>query len=117
MFNNNINKPAITVFLPLTSAKTSFCQWQNLVFAGKNYFCRDGFFRGKKRFLPVTGKNLPTLTVASALPTLSHTGAETIYSWVYIRQHQCSVGRSEHTHGNATSIHGDMNYHISLFLA
>ena len=36
MFNNNINKPAITVFLPLTSA------------AGKNYFCRDGFFRGKK---------------------------------------------------------------------
>jgi len=53
MFNNNINKPAITVFLPLTSAK---------VFAsGKNYFCRDGFFRGKNRFLPVTGKNLPTL--------------------------------------------------------
>ena len=62
MFNNNINKPAITVFLPLTSAKTSFFQWQKLVFAGKNYFCRDGFFRGKKRFLPVTGKNLPTLT-------------------------------------------------------
>jgi len=50
MFNNNINKPAITVFLPLTSAKTSFCQWQKLklVFAGKNYFCRDGFFCGKK---------------------------------------------------------------------
>ena len=48
MFNNNINKPAITVFLPLTSAKTSFCQWQKLVFSGKNYFCRDGFFRGKK---------------------------------------------------------------------
>ena len=48
MFNNNINKPAITVFLPLTSAKTSFCQWQKLVFAGKNYFCRDGFFHGKK---------------------------------------------------------------------
>ena len=42
MFNNNINKPAITVFLPLTSAKTSFCQWQKLVFDGKNYFCRDG---------------------------------------------------------------------------
>ena len=42
MFSNNINKPAITVFLPLTSAKTSFCQWQKLVFAGKNYFCRDG---------------------------------------------------------------------------
>jgi len=61
MFNNNINKPAITVFLPLTSAKTSFCQWQKLAFAGKNYFCRDGFFRGKNRFLPVTGKNLPTL--------------------------------------------------------
>jgi len=61
MFNNNINKPAITVFLPLTSAKTSYCQWQKLVFAGKNYFCRDGFFRGKNRFLPVTGKNLPTL--------------------------------------------------------
>ena len=49
MFNNNINKPAMTVFLPLTSAKTSFCQWQKLVFAsGKKYFCRDGFFRGKK---------------------------------------------------------------------
>jgi len=62
MFNNNINKPAITVSLPLTSTKTSFCQWQKVVFAGKNYFCRDGFFNGKKRFLPVTGKNLPTLT-------------------------------------------------------
>ena len=61
MFNNNINKPAITVFLPLKSAKTSFCQWQKLVFAGKNYFCRDGFFTEKNRFLPVTGKNLPTL--------------------------------------------------------
>ena len=48
MFNNNINKPAITVFLPLTSAKTSFCQWQKLVFAGKNYFCRDGFFSAEK---------------------------------------------------------------------
>jgi len=48
MFNNNINKPAITVFLPLTSAKTSFCLWQKLVFAGKNYFCRDGFFPRKK---------------------------------------------------------------------
>ena len=34
MFNNNINKPAITVFLPLTSAKTSFC--------------RDAFFLRKK---------------------------------------------------------------------
>jgi len=34
MFNNNINKPAITVLLPLTSAKTSFC--------------RDGFFHEKK---------------------------------------------------------------------
>ena len=50
MFNNNINKPAITVFLPLTSAKASFCQRQKLVFAGKNYFCRDGFFRGKNGF-------------------------------------------------------------------
>jgi len=48
MSNNNINKPAITVFLPLTSAKTSFCQWQKLVFAGKNYFCRDGFFSAEK---------------------------------------------------------------------
>ena len=38
MFNNNINKPAITVFLPLTSAKTSFCQWQKLVFAVKKLF-------------------------------------------------------------------------------
>jgi len=52
--------------LPLTSAKTSFCQWQKLLFAGKNYFCRDGFFRGKNRFLPVTGKNLPTLVVGLA---------------------------------------------------
>ena len=41
MFNNNINKPAITVFLPLTSAKTSFCQWQKLVFAS---FCRQKLF-------------------------------------------------------------------------
>jgi len=64
-----------------------------------------------------TFSQLMSSTVASALPTLSHTGAETIYSRVYMRQPQCSVGRSEHTHGNATSIHGDMNYHISLFLA
>ena len=53
MFNNNINKPAITVFLPLTSAKTSFCR-QKLFLPGR-------FFPRKKRFLPVTGKNLPTL--------------------------------------------------------
>jgi len=56
--------------LPLTSAKTSFCQWQKLVFAGKNYFCRDGFFRGKNRFLPVTGKNLPTL-ITTLIPLIS----------------------------------------------
>ena len=37
MFNNNINKPAITVFLPLTSAKTSFCQWQKLVLPGRSF--------------------------------------------------------------------------------
>jgi len=49
MFNNNINKPAITVFFATDISK--------------NYFCRGGFFRGKKRFLPVTGKNLPTLLV------------------------------------------------------
>jgi len=44
MFNNNINKPAITVFLPLTSAKTSFRQWQKLFLPGR-------FFSGKNRFL------------------------------------------------------------------
>jgi len=46
MFNNNINKPAITVFLPLTSAKTSFCQWQKLVLPGR-FFPRKktGFYR------------------------------------------------------------------------
>ena len=33
MFNNNINKPAISFFATDIS---------------KNYFCRDGFFRGKK---------------------------------------------------------------------
>jgi len=74
MFNSNINKPTITVFLPLTSAKTSSCQWQKLVFAGKNYFCRDGFFRGKKRFLLVTGKNLPTLHVIVTACTVCRAG-------------------------------------------
>ena len=49
MFSNNINKPAITVFLPLTSAKT--------IFAG------TVFSAEKNRFLPVTGKNLPTLAL------------------------------------------------------
>ena len=46
MFNNNINKPAITVFLPLTSAKTSFCQWQKLFLPGR-FFPRKktGFYR------------------------------------------------------------------------
>ena len=34
MFNNDINKPAITVFLLLTSAKTSFRQWQKLANPG-----------------------------------------------------------------------------------
>jgi len=50
MFNNNINKPAITVFLPLTSAKTSFCQWQKLVFAGKTIFAGTFFPRKKPVF-------------------------------------------------------------------
>jgi len=61
MFNNNINKPAITVFLPLTSAKTSYCQWQNYFLPAKTILAGTVFFRGKKRFLLVTGKNLPTL--------------------------------------------------------
>ena len=52
MFNNNINKPAITVFLPLTSAntflpvaKTSFCR-QKLFLPGR-FFPRKktGFYR------------------------------------------------------------------------
>jgi len=30
-------------------------------FAGKNYFCQSGFYRGKKPFFPPSGKNLPTL--------------------------------------------------------
>jgi len=68
MFNNNINKPAITVFLPLTSAKTSFCQWQKLVLPGRF------FFREKNRFLPVTGKNLPTLLVTKS--TMSHLASD-----------------------------------------
>ena len=50
MFNNNINKPAITVFLPLTSAKTSFCQWQKLVFAGKTIFAGTVFSAEKTGF-------------------------------------------------------------------
>jgi len=60
MFNNNMNKPAITVFLPLTSAKT--------IFAG------TVFFREKKRFLPVTGKNSPTLLVTKS--TMSHLASD-----------------------------------------
>ena len=31
------------------------------IFAGKNYFWQDGFFHGNNRFLPPSGKNLPTL--------------------------------------------------------
>ena len=31
---------------------------------GKNYFCQTGFNRGKYRFFPLTGKNLPTLSMA-----------------------------------------------------
>jgi len=31
----------------------------------KNYFCQDAFFHGKKRFLPVTGKNFPTLVTSN----------------------------------------------------
>ena len=38
MFNNNINKPAITVFLPLTSAKTIFA---GTVFSAE----KTGFYR------------------------------------------------------------------------
>ena len=46
MFNNNINKPAITVFLPLTSAKTSFCQWQKLFLPGRFFSAeKTGFYR------------------------------------------------------------------------
>ena len=46
MFNNNINKPAITVFLPLTSAKTSFCQWQKLVLLGRFFPRKKTVFTG-----------------------------------------------------------------------
>ena len=60
MFNNNINKPAITVFLPLTSAKT--------------IFARTVFSAEKTGFLPVTGKNLPTL------PHIRFLGHPQVYS-------------------------------------
>ena len=45
MFNNNINKPAITVFLPLTSAKTSFCR-QKLFLSGRFYPRKKTVFTG-----------------------------------------------------------------------
>jgi len=48
MFNNNINKPAITVFLPLTSAKTSLCQWQKTSFCRQKLFLPGRFFPRKK---------------------------------------------------------------------
>jgi len=50
MFNNNINKPAITVFLPLTSAKTSFCQWQKLFLPAKTIFAGTVFSAEKAGF-------------------------------------------------------------------
>jgi len=31
------------------------------IFASKNYFCQSCFNRGKYRFYPLTGKNLPNL--------------------------------------------------------
>ena len=46
MFNNNINKPAITVFLPLTSAKTSVCQWQKLFLPGRFFPRKKNGFTG-----------------------------------------------------------------------
>jgi len=52
MFNNNINKPAITVFLPLTSAntflpvaKTSFCR-QKLFLPGRFFPPKKNGFTG-----------------------------------------------------------------------
>jgi len=40
-------------------------------FAGKNYFCQSGFYRGKKRFFPPSGKNLPTPSHAQETCTIS----------------------------------------------
>jgi len=45
MFNNNINKPAITVFLPLTSTKTSFCR-QKLFLLGRFFPRKKTVFTG-----------------------------------------------------------------------
>jgi hypothetical protein len=50
-----------------------FCTWQKLFLPGwflspgKDFFCLDGFFHGKKRFFPQTGKNLPTLSIVLRL--------------------------------------------------
>ena len=46
MFNNNISKPAKTVFLPLTSA----------IATGKNYFCQDVFSPEKNGFYQSVAK-------------------------------------------------------------
>jgi len=40
--------------------------WQKLIFAGKNYFCKNyflpvRFYHGKNLFFPPSAKNLPTL--------------------------------------------------------
>jgi len=45
MFNNNINKPAITVFLPLPVAKTSFCR-QKLFLPGRFFPWKKTVFTG-----------------------------------------------------------------------
>ena len=44
----------------MKNSGNNYFYWQN-IFAGKNYFCQSGFYRGKYRFFPLTGKNLPTL--------------------------------------------------------
>jgi len=45
MFNNNISKPAKTVFLSLTSANTSFCHWQKLFLPGRFPPEKNGFYQ------------------------------------------------------------------------
>jgi len=83
MFNNNINKPAITVFLPLTSAKTSFCQWQKLFLPGR-------FFRRKKTVYTGHWQKLANPGIAVHIlnySTHTHTDLHSNNKWVYYAVH------------------------------
>jgi hypothetical protein len=62
-------QPAASTFLRSFTCQKEFFHVANTIFAGwffppgKKYFFRDGFFHGKNRFFPLTGKKLPTLFV------------------------------------------------------